>query len=183
MDTLVSSRFCKKGNEPQLAWINRGWSRTANAPLPPFVPHCPRVAPPRTLTWYEPCDQQTLERWKKDSFKFPLYQYLRRNGLTNSETWRCLDADERERLLGCRPDHTMPAMSTSAKTWELEIASIGSCGAHGCARVFVLGLIPQPPSAIGSSACSHTCQSCPTESRWDQRESRNRHHQRNISTT
>ena len=90
-------------------------SHSKLSPLPPFVPPCPREAPPRTPAGYEPCDRHTLQRWKKDSFKFPLYQYLWQNGLTNSETWWYLDADERERLLGFRPDHSRPATSTSTK--------------------------------------------------------------------
>ena len=125
-------------------------------------PPCPREVSPRTPTGYEPCDRRTLERWKKDSFTFPLCQYLWQNGLTNSETWRCPDADERERLLGARPDHSWPAMSTSAKklgAGERSIASIRICGAHGVVRVFVRGLIPRPPSSSGSPTCSRACQS------------------------
>ena len=45
-----------------------------------------------------------VARWKRDKFKFPPYHYLRLNGLT--ETWRCTDADEKERLLGFRLDHS-----------------------------------------------------------------------------
>ena len=97
-------------------------SHSKLSPLPPFVPPFPREAPPRTPAGYEPCDWHTLQRWKKDSFKFPLYQYLWQNGLTNSETWWYLDADERERLLGFRADHSRPATSTSSKKWELDNA-------------------------------------------------------------
>ena len=64
---------------------------------------------------------------------------------------------------------------------ERSIAFVRIWGAHGVARVFVLGLISQPPSASGSSTCSRACQSCLTESKWDQRKPRNRHHQRDIS--
>ena len=66
-----------------------------------------------------------------------LYQYLWHNGLTNSETWRCPDADDRG-LLGFRPDHSRPAMSTSAKTWELENARLrlfGTAVHAGCSRI------------------------------------------------
>ena len=118
VDVLVF-QLCETGRR-STARISPGWSRPADSPLPPFVPPYPREAPPRAPTWFAPCDQQALERWKKDSFKFPLYHHLWQNGLTNSETWRCPDADERERLLGFRPDHSRPAMSTFAKTWERE---------------------------------------------------------------
>ena len=117
---------CTKGNEPQLGSI-QDWSRAANSPLPPFVPPCPREAPLRTPTGFEPCDRHTSERWTKDSFKFPLSQFLWQNGLTSSDTCRCPDADERERLLGFRPDHSRPAMSTSAKI-ELENARLRLLG-------------------------------------------------------
>ena len=49
---------------------------------------------------------------------------VRRPRLTNSETWRCPDADERERLLGFRPDHSRPATGASAKNWQLENAGL-----------------------------------------------------------
>ena len=49
------------------------------------------------------CDRHTLEGCKKDSFNFPLCKYTWQNGLTNSETSRCPDADETERLRGFRP--------------------------------------------------------------------------------
>ena len=120
----------------------------ANSPLPPFVPLCPRQAPFQTHIRY-PCDWQILERWKKDSFNFPLYQYLWHNGLTNSETWRCPDADERERLLGLRPDHSRPAVSTSTKngSWKTRDCVYEDLRRTTVARVFVRSLLPGLPSS------------------------------------
>ena len=125
----------KKGNEPQLASIQDGLVQQTLR-CRHFVPPCPRDA----------CHVgHTLERWKKDSFKFPLYQYLWENGLTNSETWRCPDADERERLLGFRPDHSRTAMSTSAKNCELENARLRLLGsaAHTGLLAFLFAVFPR----------------------------------------
>ena len=60
------------------------------------------------------------------------------DGLTNSETWRCPDADERERLLSFRPDHSRPAVSTSAKKMGAGKRSICVCHdlrTRGCSRI------------------------------------------------
>ena len=135
---------------------------------------------------HEPCDRQTSERWKKDSFKFPLYQYLWQNGLTNSETWLCPDVDARERLLGFRPDHSRPAMSTSAKTWELEHARLRLFGAAvptGVLAILFSVLFHNLQVPAAHQPVLTLCQSCFTESRWDQGKPGNRHHQRDISTT
>ena len=91
-------------------WINPGWSRTGDSPLPPLVPPCPREAPP--LPAYAPCDQD-VARWERETtFKFPPYHYLWKNGLTHAKTWRWPDADEKERLLA----------------WELEKARLRILG-------------------------------------------------------
>ena len=104
--------------------------------LPLFVPPCPRKTPPRTPTGCALCDQQAVALWERDNFKFPLYHYLWQNGLTKAKTWRCPDADERERLLGFRPDHSRPALGTSAKCWELEAARLRPSGTAVHTNVF-----------------------------------------------
>ena len=106
VDVLDFQR-CEKGRRAT-AWISPGWSRTADSPLPPFVPPCLRE-PLRTPTGCAPCDQQAVAQWERDKFKFPPYHCLWQHGLTRAETWRCPDADERERLLGFRPGHSRPA--------------------------------------------------------------------------
>ena len=70
---------------------------------------------------------------KRNNFNCPPYHFLCQNGLTNEKTWQSPDADEKERLLGFRPDHSRIALSTSAKTWEVENARLanGDLGSFG----------------------------------------------------
>ena len=73
--------------------------------------------------------------------------------------------------LGLPPSSREASNEHVCKKLELENARLRLSGTvvHTGVLACLFSVFFHPPSAGGSSACSHTCQSCLTGSRWDQR--------------
>ena len=144
------------------AWISPGWSRDADTV-------CAALSAQGAATgahWVRAVRPAGCGAMEESQVQISTLHYLWQNGLTKAKAWRCPGADEKERLLGFRPDLSRPALSTSADAWELE--SVRHRSPHGCARVFVLCIFQNH---------RHACQRFLAGIRRGHREPRSRHHQ------
>ena len=103
------------GGISDLHWLEPWWSRyNPAAPLPTFMKSIPRHRPPERPAGLARCDQDCIERWTSDSFRFPPYQYKLENLLQNAAgDLRYTSASERELLLGFGFNHIHFAFSAS----------------------------------------------------------------------
>lgn len=81
--------------------------------LPTCMKSIPRAAPPPKPAGLEKCTQGAIQRWREDSFRYPPYQYDGKYVFTSHESWRLVNATEKELLLGYGFNHTLPAWSAS----------------------------------------------------------------------
>ena len=121
------------GGISDLQWLEPGWSRyNPAAPLPTFMKSIPRHRPPERPAGLARCDQDCIERWTSDSFRFPPYQYKLENLLQNAAgDLRYTSASERELLLGFGFNHTHFAFSASESKGQelaLEDKRLSLCG-------------------------------------------------------
>ena len=82
--------------------------------LPTCMKSIPRSKPPVKPAGIERCDSDSLGRYAADSFRYPPYQYLLRFVFwTPKETWRLVNAEEKELLMGYGWKHTALCYSAS----------------------------------------------------------------------
>ena len=105
-------------------WLTPGttWMGEAEgACFPTCMKAIVRDRPPPRPAGIEKCDQDTLERWRVDQYRYPPYQYKFPNLIMGERGWRLLSASERELLLGYGYKHTSLSLSASAikanKAW------------------------------------------------------------------
>lgn len=73
-----------------------------------------RARPPPMPAGIARCDEDTLARWRSDSYRYPPYQYKAGYVIYTSQgKWRLLDSSERELLHGYGWQHTSLAWSAS----------------------------------------------------------------------
>ena len=115
-------------------WIRPGWSWKApvGTVFPTFMKAIKRARPPPQPAGLFRTSAETRERWIKDSFKFPPYQYNPQFLLSSpGKPSRLLDSSERELLLGFGPQHTASCMSASSMKQsfsEYEDTRLSLCG-------------------------------------------------------
>lgn len=73
----------------------------------------PRRAPPPRPAGKEKCSPTTLSRWIEDEYRFPPYQYGPNFIITNESSWRLLNPEEKETLLGYGCGHAAACWSAS----------------------------------------------------------------------
>ena len=97
-------------------WITPGYEwngEQQQSCFPTCMKSIPRDRPPPKPAGLSKCSPQTVARWREDSFRYPPYQYAWEHLLTTSTTWRLLNEDEKEVLLGYGRGHTPIAWSAS----------------------------------------------------------------------
>ena len=72
-----------------------------------------RERPPPRPAGLEKCDRATKQRWAEDNYRYPPYQYGANYIITTQSTWRLLNAEEKELLLGYGFQHTKLAWAAS----------------------------------------------------------------------
>lgn len=102
---------------PQMEqWMDDGFEWKGGqegAVLPTCLKSIPRRCPPPRPAGLGKCDWETKERWREDSFRYPPYQYQAQFVFTNESTWRLVNANEKELLLGYGYKHTEVAWAAS----------------------------------------------------------------------
>ena len=94
---------------PGFHWEGEKFEKT----FPTCMKSIPRKRPPPKPAGIQKCSPQCLERWAEDSYRYPPYQYSWEFLLTDESSWRLLDPEEKELLLGYGYQHTVLAWSTS----------------------------------------------------------------------
>ena len=106
-----------KAEYPELnQWITPGYSwdgYASGAVLPTCLKSIPRRSPPERPAGLEKCNEATCRRWQEDSFRYPPYQYNEKFLFTTNSTWRLVNAEEKELLMGYGYKHTALAWSAS----------------------------------------------------------------------
>eukprot|EP00435_Cladocopium_sp_Y103_P051810 s858_g16.t1 len=118
---VVTKRYWKEVSAPctypeTASWITPGYDwqgESSGAVFPTCLKSIPRDRPPVRPAGLEKCSKATVQRWREDSFRYPPYQYDDRFLLTTNSTWRLLNAEEKELLLGYGYKHTALAWSES----------------------------------------------------------------------
>ena len=103
METDTSrSSVVLTSNQPLEEVCKRGWLKVDELrPFPTFTTSRPRDRPGRKPAGILQCNDEELERWRQDAYRFPPYQYAQRNCLINRKNeCRLPDAEEREYMLG-----------------------------------------------------------------------------------
>lgn len=99
------------------SWVEPGveWSgATQGVILPTSMKAIVRKAPPVQPAGIDKCDAATLERYAADSFRYPPYQYASKYLFwTTRGTWRLINAEEKELLMGYGWKHTSLCYSAS----------------------------------------------------------------------
>ena len=109
----VSARAAYPATE---CWLTPGYAwdgEHEQAVFPTCMKSLPRTAPPTKPAGLEKCSAGAIARWREDQFRYPPYQYERRFLITSSDSWRLLNATEKELLLGYGFNHTILAWSAS----------------------------------------------------------------------
>eukprot|EP00435_Cladocopium_sp_Y103_P032808 s562_g8.t1 len=118
---ITSERYWKKvvaeAEYPDLQqWVSDGvrWAGGERGEvLPTCLKSIPRASPPPRPAGLQKCDDRTVERWTSDSFRYPPYQYQEKFVFSTDSTWRLVNANEKELLLGYGYRHTEICWSAS----------------------------------------------------------------------
>lgn len=97
-------------------WITPGfwWDRESyDTIFPTAMKAIKRQRPPPAPAGIGRCDDDTISRWRADSFRYPPYQYKSQYILYSNDSWRLIDASERELLHGYGWSHTAICLSAS----------------------------------------------------------------------
>ena len=97
-------------------WLTPGYQwhgEHQGAIFPTCLKSIPRRAPPEKPAGLGKCSEATKSRWREDSFRYPPYQYDEKFLITTENTWRLLNAEDKELLLGYGFQHTILGWSTS----------------------------------------------------------------------
>lgn len=97
-------------------YLKPGWRKEGDEPLPTFTTARPSKKPPYKPAGYHTCTEEELDRWEKDCFRYPPYQYANKYVLRNrkSET-RLACAEERECVMGYPRGYTLQC---APKQWQ-----------------------------------------------------------------
>ena len=102
---------------PELGdWVEPGFSWKGGEQgyiLPTCLKSIPRTQPPPRPAGLGKCDWATRQRWQDDQFRYPPYQYQEQYLFTSSTSWRLVNANEKELLLGYGHRHTELCWSAS----------------------------------------------------------------------
>ena len=99
-------------------YLHPGWSLVGDK-LPTFTTSRPRTYPGRKPAGLKNCQAHEVERWQKDSHRFPPYQYVDANMLINKAgEYRLPDVEEREAILGFPRGYTLHCCKKSEQGTE-----------------------------------------------------------------
>lgn len=89
-------------------FLEKGWTRSSQTPLPTFTTSRPSSKPLRRPAGLRDCGEEEIRRWKADSHRFPPYQHMDRHCLTKSDgSFRTPNIQEREAIMGFPPNYTL----------------------------------------------------------------------------
>ena len=94
-----------------------GWIKTdPTRPYPTFTTSRPRALPGRRPAGLAQCTQEEIRRWELDSYRYPPYQYARRNLLGGrSGEVRLPSIEEKEFIMGFPVGYTMNCVNKQSR--------------------------------------------------------------------
>ena len=139
--------------------------------FPCFMQSTRRSKPPWKPAGLESCDQATVQRWEKEEYRYPPYQFKLKYLLKNSKTHELAPPASplREELMGFRRDHTFAAMDRTARksspqAFEDERCSLLGNSIHAPTLAFLIspvlvewGLLKEQPSLDQICAVAGRC--------------------------
>ena len=87
-------------------------------PLATFVRPTPRSRPGDSPRGLECCSDMALQRWKADMYRYAPYQYEDWSCVIEGQTFRLLNANERESSLGFKVAHTLPCVPKKQRSYQ-----------------------------------------------------------------
>ena len=103
-------------------YLEPGWFLPPGVRLPTFTTARPSAKPGRRPAGLHTCDEATLERWGRDSHRYPPYQYKPENCLHHAQKEvRVASIIEREVILGFPAHYTeqcLPKQQRQGTAWE-----------------------------------------------------------------
>ena len=119
--SVTNKRYWKEVSAPapypeQQQWLTPGYvweGGKTGAVFPTCLKSIPRTQPPPRPAGLSKCDTATKKRWQEDSYRYPPYQYQAQFIICSETSWRLLNAEEKELLLGYGYKHTALAWSAS----------------------------------------------------------------------
>eukprot|EP00438_Fugacium_kawagutii_P035567 Skav229231 [mRNA] locus=scaffold864:277248:282087:- [translate_table: standard] len=97
--------------------ISKGWTKVdSSRAFPTFTTSRPRTSPGHRPAGLQHCDQATVERWQKDAYRYPPYQYLQGNLVQNRKSeLRLPTISEKEFMMGLPVGYTVPSVSKAQR--------------------------------------------------------------------
>lgn len=104
-------------------FVLKGWDKVdSSKPFPTFTTSRPRSSPGHRPAGIQQCDLDTLRRWEHDKYRYPPYQYLPGNCLTNRlGHLRLPDILEKELMMGMPRGYTLPCVPKSQRKTEAHL--------------------------------------------------------------
>ena len=149
---------------PQTRQLQRGWHRIANedGPFATFMRSIPRTRRTFKPCGVDSCDADTLERWERDRYRYPPYQYKLGNLVAKGSEVRQLDSAERAIRMGFSADHLEAAIGRRERhwgaDWQEDIKSSLVGNSYHC--VVVAWLFGQALQAVGFWEVAPTPEEC-----------------------
>ena len=130
-------------------FLEKGWWRTSQKPLPTFTTAQPSSKPLRRPAGLRDCSEQEVQRWKDHSHRFAPYQYMDQHCLQDAQgSLRTPNIREREAIMGFPPNYTLQCMKKeyhgTVSPWRLQTqlggqpVGGGSCGVAATAATGAL---------------------------------------------
>ena len=131
-----------------LQFLEKGWKLHPDSThLPAFTVPQPSTSANPTAAGIHRCGQAEKERWRKDRFRFPPFQYLDHHLLWRKDEARAPNARERERILGFPVDYTYNCLNkTDTKRSpvyheDTRLSLLGNTSSVSVAAFFFLHLL------------------------------------------
>ena len=107
----IQGQVVLKAEVVEKAFLEKGWKRKGEKPLPTFTTSRPSPTPLRRPAGLKDCNEEELQRWRADKHRFPPYQYKTCHCLEDGQgSLRTPNATEREAILGFPPNYTRQCM-------------------------------------------------------------------------
>ena len=95
-------------------YIKPGWTRVSEEALATFTTARPSSKPPYKPAGFHSCTAEELDRWERDSFRYPPYQYAQKFCLVNKKgDLRLACSEEREVIMGYPRNYTYQCVPKS----------------------------------------------------------------------
>eukprot|EP00435_Cladocopium_sp_Y103_P034676 s555_g9.t1 len=134
----------------QEGWIKYDCDRS----FPTFTTSRPRTHPGRKPAGLQNCTEEEVERWSRDQYRFPPYQYMKRNLLINrAGEMRLPSIQEKEFMMGFPVNYTFNSVQKSEKNTQHHLDIRHSLIGNSWSVPVISWLISQLCGRLGLCPC------------------------------